>query len=62
MRSAPGRGTARGDGLGRGNDVEVELLVDLRERIWAHYQLVLLEHYRQDHLTQVELSFDDPSF
>ena len=40
----------------------IELLDDLRERIWAHYQLVLLEHYRQDHLTQAELPFDDPSF
>lgn len=40
----------------------IELLDDLRERIWVHYQLVLLEHYRQDHLTQVELPFDDPSF
>ena len=35
---------------------------DLRERIWAHYELALFEHYRQDRLTQAELPFDDPSF
>lgn len=40
----------------------VELLDDLRERIWAHYELALFEHYRQDRLTQAELPFDDPSF
>ncbi|WP_281054724.1 hypothetical protein [Thauera aminoaromatica] len=40
----------------------IELLDDLRERIWAHYELALLEHYRQDRLTQAELPFDDPSF
>lgn len=40
----------------------VELLDDLRERIWAHYELALFECYRQDHLTQAELPFDDPSF
>ncbi|HRM68330.1 MAG TPA: hypothetical protein PLO71_02785 [Thauera phenylacetica] len=34
----------------------------LRERIWAHYELALFEHYRQDRLTQAELPFDDPSF
>ena len=40
----------------------IELLDDLRERIWAHYELALFEHYRQDRLTQAELPFDDPSF
>ncbi|MBS0510517.1 MAG: hypothetical protein JSR42_04930 [Proteobacteria bacterium] len=40
----------------------IELLDDLRERIWAHYQLALLEHYRQDHLMQIELPFDDSPF
>jgi len=34
----------------------------LRDRIWAHYHRVPLEHYRQDHITQAELPFDDPSF
>jgi hypothetical protein len=41
----------------------IELLDDLRERIWAHYQLVLLEQYRQDRITtQAELPFDEPPF
>ena len=32
------------------------------ERIWAHSERALFEHYRQDRLTQAELPFDDPSF
>ncbi len=40
----------------------IELLDDLRDRIWAHYELVLLEHYREDRLTQAELPFSDPPF
>ena len=33
----------------------IELLDDLRERIWAHYELALFEHYRQDRLTQADI-------
>lgn len=40
----------------------IELLDDLRERIWAHYGLMLLEHYRQDHITNAQFPFDDPPF
>lgn len=40
----------------------IELLDDLRARIWAHYELALFEHDRQDHITQAELPFDDTPF
>lgn len=40
----------------------IELLDDLRDRIWAHYELVLLAHYREDRSTQAELPFSDPPF
>ena len=49
--------------LGVGRKCALELSNSgLRERIWAHYELALFEHYRQDRLTQAELPFDDPSF
>ena len=35
----------------------IELLDDLRSRIWAHYELALLEHYREDRVIQAELPF-----
>ena len=40
----------------------IELLDDLRDRIWAHYELVVIEQHRQDRLTQTELPFSDPPF
>lgn len=40
----------------------IEPLEDLRDRIWAHYELVPLEQYREDRLTQAELPFCDPPF
>jgi len=35
----------------------IELLDDLRDRIWAHYERVLLEQYREERVTQTELPF-----
>lgn len=40
----------------------IELLDDLRDRIWAHYEQVLLEQYREERVTQTELPFSDPPF
>ena len=43
----------------------VELLDDLRERIWAHYQLQLIDLYRQQHTSggaQSGITGGDPPF
>lgn len=40
----------------------IDLLDDLRDRIWAHYEPVLLKQYRKDRLTQVTLPSSDPPF
>ena len=40
----------------------VELLDDLRDRIWAHYESVLLEKYRDERVTQHDVDIADPPF
>ena len=35
----------------------VELLDDLRERIWAHYQMPLYDHYRQQRMPMPDDNF-----
>lgn len=40
----------------------VELLDDLRERIWAHYGTVLFERYDADRVTEYEIELTDPPF
>lgn len=40
----------------------VELLDDLRDRIWAHYEAQLYAHLREDRITTVDSSDDDPPF
>ena len=40
----------------------VELLDDLRNRIWAHYELLLLDHYRNDRVMQHDVKITDPPF
>lgn len=39
----------------------VELLDDLRDRIWGHYELQLYEQLREERLT-TGISDDDPTF
>ena len=39
----------------------VELLDDLRDRIWAHYEVQLYEQLREDRIT-TNSSDDDPPF
>ena len=39
----------------------IELLDDLRDRIWAHYELQLYEQLREERLT-ADRSADDPPF
>ena len=40
----------------------IELLDDLRERIWDHYDLALLEQIREDRITRHDVEISDPPF
>lgn len=40
----------------------IELLDDLRDRIWAHYEAVLLDKFRNDRVTRCDVEVSDPPF
>lgn len=40
----------------------IELLDDLRERIWAHYEFALLTKFREERLTHLDVQTSDPPF
>ena len=40
----------------------IELLDDLRERIWSHYELTLLDQLRRDRVTVHHVEITDPPF
>ncbi len=40
----------------------IELLDDLRERIWAHYETVLLAKLKSDRVTLYDAQISDPPF
>ena len=40
----------------------IELLEDLRERIWSHYELTLLDQLRRDRVTVHHVEITDPPF
>jgi hypothetical protein len=40
----------------------IELLDDLRERIWSHYEVVLLDKYQSDRITRYDVEISDPPF
>ena len=40
----------------------VELLDDLHNRIWAHYERVLQQKYHDDRVTQYHVDITDPPF
>ncbi|HRP95116.1 MAG TPA: hypothetical protein PL143_02605 [Rhodocyclaceae bacterium] len=40
----------------------IELLDDLRSRIWSRYELVLLEYYREQRINRTDLDSTDPPF
>lgn len=40
----------------------IELLDDLRERIWSHYEVVLLDKFRSDRITCYNVEISDPPF
>jgi hypothetical protein len=40
----------------------IELLDDLRDRIWAHYEVALHNSYREDRMTHCDQPVTDPAF
>ena len=40
----------------------IELLDDLRDRIWAHYEVALQAKFREDRVTLSEVQTSDPPF
>ena len=40
----------------------IELLDDLRDRIWSHYEFALVQKLREDRITHREVVMDDPPF
>jgi hypothetical protein len=40
----------------------IELLEDLRERIWAHYEVALLTTFREGRVTHHDVQTADPPF
>lgn len=40
----------------------IELLDDLRDRIWAHYEVALLTKFRNERVTHHNLQTTDPPF
>lgn len=40
----------------------IELLDDLRDRIWAHYEIVLLDRYRNERIMRNDPPLNNPPF
>ena len=40
----------------------IELLDDLRDRFWAHYEVALQAKFREDRVTLSEVQTSDPPF
>jgi len=40
----------------------IELLDDLRDRIWAHYELALVTKFRDERATRRDVEINDPPF
>ena len=40
----------------------IELLEDLRDRIWAHYEVALLTTFREERVTHHNVQTSDPPF
>lgn len=40
----------------------IELLDDLRDRIWVHYEIALLDRYREERITNHNVEISDPPF
>jgi len=40
----------------------IELLDDLRERIWSHYEFILMQKHQNESTTERETDIPDPPF
>ena len=40
----------------------IELLDDLRDRIWTHYEVTLMTQFREDRVTRYDVEITDPPF
>ncbi len=40
----------------------IELLDDLRDRIWAHYEFTLMTKFQEDRVAQFDVEITDPPF
>jgi hypothetical protein len=40
----------------------IELLDDLRDRIWSHYEIPLLNKLREERVTHQDVEISDPPF
>lgn len=40
----------------------IELIDDLRDRIWSHYEIVLLNKFREEHVSRHDVKITDPPF
>jgi hypothetical protein len=40
----------------------IELLDDLRDRIWAHYDVALITLFREERVTRHDVEITDPPF
>ena len=40
----------------------IELIDDLRDRIWSHYEIVLQQKFRDERITEYDVDISDPPF
>ena len=40
----------------------IELIDDLRDRIWSHYEIVLQQKLRDEQITHCDVTISDPPF
>lgn len=40
----------------------IELIDDLRDRIWSHYEIVLQQKFREERITEYDVDISDPPF
>ncbi len=40
----------------------IELIDDLRDLIWSHYEIVLQQKFREERVTEYDVDISDPPF
>ena len=40
----------------------IELIDDLRDRIWSHYEIVLQQKFRDERIIEYDVDISDPPF